>query len=161
MNKYIISGITAVVVGLGGFIVLNSSSPDTAAPIVSTSSSEQSENEVVELEAPEEPAVDTGYIAYSEQNLASTKDSRQVIFFHAPWCSTCNAFEKEIVAQGVPEGITILKADFDNETDLKQKYEVRLQSTFVLLDADGAVERTWPFGQGLSNDISNLYDQVI
>jgi len=30
-----------------------------------------------------------------------------------------------------------------------------------LLDENGEVEQAWPFGQGLSNDIANLYDQVI
>ena len=163
MNKFILGSIVAVVVVLAGFFVISNNdtgdSTDSATTVNSStqpiSSSDESDNTL------EDTAEVIGYTTYSEANLASTKDTKQVVFFHAPWCSTCNAFEKEIVSAGVPEGITILKADYDNDTELKQRYGVRLQSTFVLLDENGEVEQTWPFGQGLSNDIANLYDQII
>jgi thioredoxin-related protein len=165
MNKYIVGGLVAVLVVMGVVFVASGDDTDTtAAPnnsAATVSDSPQAEAESVASEESEETVEVARYIEYSEANLASTKDTKQVVFFHAPWCSTCIAFEKEIIAQGVPAGMTILKADYDTETDLKQKYEVRLQSTFVLLDADGNVQQAWPSGQGLSNDISNLYDQVI
>jgi len=159
MNKFILGSIVVVVVVLGGFLVIsNNDSKDSTDSATTPNSSTQP---ISSSEESEDTAEVIGYTTYSEANLASTKDTKQVVFFHAPWCSTCNAFEKEIVSAGVPEGITILKADYDNDTELKQRYGVRLQSTFVLLDENGEVEQTWPFGQGLGNDISNLYDQII
>jgi len=82
-----------------------------------------------------------------------------VVFFHAPWCSTCNYFEGQIEEQGVPDNVTILKVDYDSETELKKKYGVNIQSTFVQLDANGAVVKTWPFARGLSG-IQDLYNQI-
>jgi thioredoxin-related protein len=159
MNKYIVGGLVAVLVVIG--IVFAASGDDTNTTVAPNNNA-ATESDSPQAEAESVETVEAArYIEYSEANLANTKNTKQVVFFHAPWCSTCIAFEKEIIAQGVPAGITILKADYDTETDLKQKYEVRLQSTFVLLDADGNVQQAWPFGQGLSNDISNLYDQVI
>ncbi len=152
MNKITVSIIGLLLIAVGVFVVTSKNNPTVQSSDLQVNTISSSANTQESIER---------YVEYSEENLASTKDTKQVVFFHAPWCSTCNEFEKEIIAQGVPEGITILKADYDNDTDLKQKYGVRLQSTFVLLDENGEVENTWPFGQGLDNNISNLYDQVI
>jgi len=156
MRRYIVGGIFAsIFVIVGAVIVTNGSSNKTENFSSFDTTSQQ------EVSTQSDAVLTERYIEYSEANLASSVGTKQILFFHAPWCSTCNAFEKEIIADGVPEEITILKADYDSETDLKQKYGVRLQSTFVLLDENGEVEQAWPFGQGLSNDIANLYDQVI
>jgi thiol:disulfide interchange protein len=157
MNKVVIASFSAVILLIIGVIVL--SGEDASVPDNEFSANTNLQESNTRSPVPEQ--ADGGYQEYSEAALASAVDTKRVVFFHAPWCSTCNAFEKEILEQGVPDGITILKADYDNDTDLRQQYNVRLQSTFVLLDTEGNVEQTWPFGQGLSGDISNLYDQVL
>lgn len=45
--------------------------------------------------------------------------------------------EEDIKSQGVPDGVTILKVDYDTNQPLRQKYGVTLQTTFVEVDADG------------------------
>lgn len=57
-----------------------------------------------------------------------------VLFFHADWCPSCKATDKDILSKNVPENITILKVNFDKEIDLKQKYWVLAQTTFVQID---------------------------
>ncbi len=37
----------------------------------------------------------------------------------------------------MPDGFTIIKVDYDSNQDLRQKYGVTLQTTFVKVDADG------------------------
>ena len=82
------------------------------------------------------------YVEYAEYRAAPGRyaGTRTVLFFHAPWCPTCRAAEKDILARrsALPEGLTIVKVDYDSATELKQKYGVTRQSTFVQVDAGGA-----------------------
>lgn len=82
------------------------------------------------------------YIDYSEENYANA-EGRRWLFFHAGWCPQCRALEKDIQESGVPDGVTILKVDYDNETELKKKYGVTLQTTIVEVDEQGNKLRTF------------------
>ncbi len=83
----------------------------------------------------------TGYIAYSAEALASNSMGKNIIFFHAPWCPTCKAVNADITtnASKIPAGTNILKADYDTSTDLKKKYGVTQQHTFVVVDGQGTL----------------------
>ena len=61
-----------------------------------------------------------------------------MLFFHASWCPQCRALEEDIEANGVPDGITVLKVDYDSRQDLRQQYDVRQQTTLVVVDGSGA-----------------------
>ena len=78
------------------------------------------------------------YITYSSSAITSTKGIK-LIFFHAPWCSQCRLIETDINAQGVPDGVTVLKADYDSNQELRKKYGVTLQTTFVRVNDDGSL----------------------
>ena len=79
------------------------------------------------------------YLGYDEYNAAPTAfaGTDVVLFFHAPWCPQCRSIESDIFAQGVPEGVTIVKVDYDSNQSLRQQYGVTLQTTFVEVDAAG------------------------
>ena len=64
-----------------------------------------------------------------------------VIFFHAKWCSSCAAWLKKVAdnADTLPADTIILKADYDQELDLKKALNVKLPSTVVYFNADGSV----------------------
>lgn len=68
-----------------------------------------------------------------------------VLFFHASWCPTCKATEENLNADAaaIPAGLAIVKVDFDNSDDLRQKYGVTTQHTFVQIDADGNELAKW------------------
>lgn len=85
------------------------------------------------------------YVSWAdfEADRAAYADSQVVLFFHAPWCPSCRATEEAIDADGVPDGLTIVKVDFDTATDLRQQYGVTVQHTFVHVDADGTALRKW------------------
>lgn len=100
------------------------------------------------------------YETYSEEKFVASADTERVIFFHASWCPTCISHDRDIKAAGVPEGITIFRADYDKDLDLRRKYNVAIQSTFVHIDANGDVVKTWPFGTGFS-DPADLYSQIL
>ena len=46
--------------------------------------------------------------------------------------------EDDILTDGVPDGITILVVDYDTRQDLRERYGVTLQTTFVEVDSSGA-----------------------
>jgi hypothetical protein len=57
----------------------------------------------------------------------------------------------------IPSGVTILKADYDAEVDLKRKYGVTLQHTLVQVDKDGNQINKW----NGSNDIAEILENII
>lgn len=86
--------------------------------------------------AERDPANTGEYLDYTPELFAQTA-GQKVLFFHASWCPVCRALENDILSRGVPADLTIFKVDYDEATDLVQKYEVRLQSTVVYVDDEG------------------------
>lgn len=132
----------AVAVSAAGGGAASPASSRTAEPTpVVTETPEADGAEPVESAAPdtvEEPAPAPGaYVEYSDAALAAAEGTA-VLFFHAPWCPQCRALEEDILAAGVPDGVTILKVDYDSRQDLRQRYGVTLQTTVVALDGAGA-----------------------
>ena len=84
---------------------------------------------------------------YTEQ-AASRAGTKVVYFFHARWCPTCRATEEAIARDGIPDGLTVVKVDFDSEADLRKKYGVTTQHTFVQVDASGAEVAKWTGSRG-------------
>ena len=90
------------------------------------------------------------YGAYDASKLALAKDGGHVvIFFHAAWCPSCRAADADILGKldTIPAGVHILKADYDQEVALKQKYGVTTQHTFVEVDATGVLVQKWSGGK--------------
>lgn len=75
------------------------------------------------------------YQAAPDTYVSSTK----VYFFHAPWCPVCKGIDEEIVADTsqLPDDVTLIKTDYDANTELRQKYGVTYQYTFVQVDDNG------------------------
>jgi thioredoxin 1 len=85
------------------------------------------------------------YEAYSAEKIAMAQAGKVVIFFHAPWCPVCVALDTDISAhtEMIPEGIHILKVDYDTATALRSQYGVATQYTFVQVDGLGAKKSLW------------------
>jgi thioredoxin-like negative regulator of GroEL len=99
------------------------------------------------------------YEAYAPEKLAKADTGDVVLFFRAPWCSTCRALDAAIRSSAgeIPGGLTILDVNYDTETALKQKYGVTTQHTLVQVSSDGTLIKKW---QG-SSDLAALVTQVI
>lgn len=86
------------------------------------------------------------YVNYSKESLArSQAHGRVVLYFYAPWCSTCSILDDELKKQGsqLPPDVTILKVNYDTERELKKKYNVVMQHTLVQIDKDGNKVTRW------------------
>ena len=84
-------------------------------------------------------------LADYEADQAAYAGTDVVLFFNAEWCSTCKVARDNIQSDlsGIPSGLTIVVVDFDTASDLRQKYGVTVQHTFVQIDADGNERAKW------------------
>lgn len=66
------------------------------------------------------------------------------LFFHAGWCPTCIAMDKEITEnlETLPEDAVIAKVDYDKEDNLKREFGVTTQSVVITFDEKGNVIET-------------------
>ena len=93
----------------------------------------------------EETSTEAFYINYSKEAYDSMLGQEPfALFFHASWCPTCQFMEQDILSnsKNFPEGSIILKADYDTEIALKEKYNIYSQSLVVMINADGSASET-------------------
>ena len=86
------------------------------------------------------------YEAYSVDKVMLASSTHDVVlFFRASWCPTCIAVDKDIKANlgKIPSSLAILDVNYDNSSDLKKKYGVTYQHTFVQVDKDGNMIKKW------------------
>lgn len=99
------------------------------------------------------------YTDYEPEKIPKAKYQPTVLFFHASWCPTCRALDKDIkmnIGDIVDGGLIILKTNYDTEKELKKKYGVTFQHTFVQVDEDGNLIKKWSGG----NTLESVLDQV-
>jgi thiol-disulfide isomerase/thioredoxin len=98
------------------------------------------------------------YVAYDASKLAFAKEGKVVLFFNASWCPSCKAIDADIKAslKDIPADTLILSVDYDTNKDLKTKYGVTTQHTFVQVDADGKSLGKWIGGDTLEYLLSNV-----
>ena len=94
------------------------------------------------------------YITYSTDMLGKTENT--VIFFAASWCPSCVAADKNLSSADIPSWVTILKADYDSALELRQKYSIASQHTFVSVDTQGNQLRKWVGGTTIDDIIEKL-----
>jgi len=90
------------------------------------------------------------YFDYSEGTLAQAYGNGNTVLFFAAtaWCNTCSALDKELKERSalLPEGITVLKIDYDNDSVNKAKYGITQQHTMIYLDSQGNEIKRWVGG---------------
>ncbi len=95
----------------------------------------------------------TGYLDYSEDLIG--KSDKTVLFFHATWCPSCNSADKNIKATWV-EDFLLLKTDYDSNLELRKKYWVTTQHTFVRINSAWEVVKKWSGG----NSVDDIKEKI-
>ncbi len=95
------------------------------------------------------------FISYEQEKLQDMAYRRNVLFFHASWCPECHAYEQAITAGEIPTGTQILKVDYDSSAELKKRYGVTLQSTFIAVDRHDNVIKKW-VGYGKEKSVAAI-----
>ncbi len=96
-----------------------------------------------------EPAVMSGrYIAYSKEAFDAAADLKRVYYFWASWCPTCKTSNQEFLTMSdqIPQDVILFKTNYDTEEELKKKYGVTYQHTFVQVDTQGNEVAKWNGG---------------
>jgi thiol-disulfide isomerase/thioredoxin len=98
------------------------------------------------------------YEAYSPEKLANAEAGNVVLFFRAGWCPTCRTVDADIKANmnNIPANLTILDVDYDKSSDLKKKYGVTTQHTFVQVDSKGNLIKKWMGGSTLASVVGQV-----
>ncbi len=99
------------------------------------------------------------YEAYAPEKLARAETGDVVLFFHASWCPSCRGLNSDIEKNlgAIPEDMSILKMDYDKETELKKKYGVTYQHTLVQVDKDGNLIKKWSGSPTLASLVSQIH----
>lgn len=94
------------------------------------------------------PAADALNYESLEQVTAIAESGPAIIYFHADWCPTCQATMTAFRARWseVQPGITVIIADYDKESELKSRFGVSYQNTYVQVAADGSRIQSWNGG---------------
>lgn len=141
----IILAVTFLLILIIGIIVYSSSqgglsnSNNTNQPISSNTLAKSNQSNISSTNN-ENVAKAGEYKTYNQDELKTAKDGQKLLlFFNASWCPSCRSTVKDIDTNKdkINSNITILSADFDKEVDLKKKYGVTMQHTFVEVDRDG------------------------
>lgn len=123
-------------------IVVVSQPRDTVLP-QDNSETNSPQNEDVELNETETTQIENNDVSatgsYIPYALSSLTNGVNVIFFAASWCPSCSELDRNLNASlnSIPENLTILKTDYDNSQELREKYGVTIQHTLVQVDAAG------------------------
>ena len=85
------------------------------------------------------------------------QDGPTVLFFKAGWCPTCGIAQKDLDQNlsDLPSNVTIVTVDYDTYTDLKTKYGVTYQHTFVQIDTEANLVAIWN-GGGVQEIAENI-----
>jgi thiol-disulfide isomerase/thioredoxin len=94
------------------------------------------------------------------KNLAAAealaKNSPTVLFFAADWCPDCQADLRDINANGSRLGkVTVVVVDYDKSAELKAKYGIAVQDSYVQIDSKGARLAIWN-GGGVDGILGNI-----
>ena len=99
------------------------------------------------------------YEAYAPEKVALASLTHDVVlFFRASWCPTCKAVDADIKANlsKIPSDLAILDVNYDNSSELKKKYGVTYQHTFVQVDKDGNMIKKWSGSPTLSALVAEI-----
>ncbi len=112
------------------------------------------------MDKKEESVMKSGsYEAYSVDKVATASDAHDVVlFFRASWCPSCITVDKDIKANlsKIPANLTILDVNYDNSSELKKKYGVTYQHTFVQVSKDGSLIKKWSGSPTLASLVSEV-----
>lgn len=142
---FLVAIISLILIGVSLFAINQTNQPAIVQNNNNNNNNESDNQNVAEDTNAEDEQISNGsgiYIDYNESNLGSEKN---VIFFAASWCPSCRELDRNLLSSinEIPDDLIIHKADFDDEVGLRQKYGVTLQHTFVQVDQNGELIKSW------------------
>lgn len=122
--------------------------PNVPEPGKTEAVSAPEEKKAPEKDEPKWEATEAQYLAYTKAAFDAAVDKKRVLFFHAAWCPTCKAADAKFLSGTgrLPSDAVIFKVNYDTEMELKKKYGITYQHTYVYVDAQGNEIAKWNGG---------------
>jgi thiol-disulfide isomerase/thioredoxin len=149
MRRSSVTATLVLIAGLGLTACTTPASTGAGATPTPTHLAEEMTEEMATSEPMDDMSADAmaagAYLSLEEyQNqMAERADTTVVYFFHADWCPSCRATDESLTTAGIPDGLTVVKVDYDTANDLKREYGITQQHTFVQVDRDGTQLAKW------------------
>jgi thiol-disulfide isomerase/thioredoxin len=146
MNKWLVGLAAAALVVLGVYAY----TAQTNQSAETTETSPASDRPAMEDANPETTMQRGAYQDF--QSSVLTDGKTKVLFFAAAWCPECRAHDQKLQAWYPSDDLLpVYKVDYDNSSELKSRYGVVQQHTFVKVDGQGNKidEVTGPGNDGL------------
>ena len=167
MSKKLIIGIVAIIIVAAGVGIYSSNNSKTEMMEKEAMMQKEKEamvakeNSAMEQQKEKDTAMMKAgsYEEYSSEKIRVASATHDVVlFFRASWCPTCKAVDADIKAhlKEIPASLTILDVNYDNSTDLKKKYGVTYQHTFVQVDTQGNLIKKWSGSPTLASLVSEV-----
>ncbi len=99
------------------------------------------------IEEPQESNAE--YLELNTENLEIYLGKRKIaLFFHADWCPSCRTANTEIAEniKTFPNDTVVLKANFDTETKLREKFGITQQHSVVIINKKNEVVQKLAYG---------------
>ncbi|WP_082092456.1 thioredoxin family protein [Devosia epidermidihirudinis] len=98
--------------------------------------------------AQDRPEADAVAYESLDQLKAIAAKGPAIVYFHADWCPTCRATMVSLRGRWpeIQPGITLVIADYDAETELKARFGVTYQNTYVQVDRNADKLVVWNGG---------------
>ena len=148
-TQAIIGWAVAVIIVIGGgYFLLQSNGTDSMMKEGEDTMIDEGVKEKEDSMMKEEDAMmqkKGSYEEYAPEKLSLGQSGKVILYFHADWCPICRGLEADVHARlpSIPDGVHILKVNYDTATALKQQYGVTYQHTFVQVDARGNQVAKW------------------
>ena len=153
----IIGVIVLLVIGNGIYAFMNNSGG--AVPYEAVDVKQPAVEDTAEMMDEENEMLKAGsYEAFAPEKVARAETGDVVLFFHASWCPSCRGLNADIEKNlgMIPSDVSILKVDYDTESEMKRRYGVTYQHTLVQVDVQGNQITKWSGGQTLASLLTNV-----
>lgn len=140
MNRILITGASAALLAVLAACGGGETSTGTATPAAPPASASADVMTPKAKPSAPEPVLPAGaFVDYADYTAdpEAYAAGDVVLFFNATWCPTCQEATKNLQGADFPEGLTVVSVDYDSNLDLRKKYGVTTQHTFVQVDPDG------------------------
>jgi len=143
-NKLLIL-IIVIIIGGGILIALKNKNNTNIIPEVNKT---VSETEIMVDEKMGDEMASANYLDYDINKFADNNGKKRILYFHADWCPTCRPLNIEFQQRGdeLPKDVVVFKVNYDKETQLKTKYAIPYQHTFVQVDENEDALKKWSGG---------------
>jgi len=98
-------------------------------------------------------------VAFSTEAAAQALAKQQTVvyYFAATWCPDCQATYRDFQANfsKIPMNLTVVFVNYDKSPDLKKKYGITMQHTFVVIGSQGEKKKVWSGPATVSDIVKN------